>query len=88
MKLPVVSGKQVIINLVKICFKHKRTKGSHAVLRRNGLTIVVPLYEELSKGVVVTILFFLEKLGYTRDEAIKFLKIGKPRKVPCPLPLS
>jgi len=88
MKLPVVSGEQAIINLVKICFRHKRTKGSHAVLQRNELTIVVPLHEELSKGVVKTIIFYLEKLGYTRDEAIKFLKSGKPRKLPCPLPLN
>ena len=85
MRLPVISGRQAIVNLVRICFRRKRTRGSHTILQRNKLTIVIPLHEELSKGVIKTILFCLEKLRYRRDEAIKFLKSGKPRKVTCSL---
>ncbi len=50
MRLPVISGRQAIVNLVRICFRRKRTRGSHTILQRNKLTIVIPLHEELSKG--------------------------------------
>jgi len=76
MRLPVVSGKEVIKYLSRICFKHIRTRGSHAFLKRLNLRIVIPLHSELSKGVTKSIILILEKIGYSRKEAIDFIRSG------------
>lgn len=44
------SGMQVINILTAMGFIHRRTKGSHCVLRRNNSVCVVPLHKELAIG--------------------------------------
>ncbi len=49
-KLPVVSGSDVIKALAKIDFRHIRTSGSHAILRKETenkrIVIPVPLHKK------------------------------------------
>ncbi len=55
-----VSGKDILKALSKIGFKHVRTKGSHAILNKETelgkVTIPVPLYKELAKGTLKSIM--------------------------------
>jgi len=87
MKLPRdLSGAQVASNLKKICFKEVRQRGSHLILRRaSGEQVTIPLHESLKTGIVKELLDLLEEFGYTRREAISFMKKGKPKKLECPL---
>lgn len=60
-KLPVVSGKEIIKALSKLGFKHKRTRGSHAILNKQDkekgkITIPIPLHKELAKGTLKNIM--------------------------------
>ncbi len=42
--------------------------------------------QELSRGIIKQVVNTLEdRLGYSREEAIEFLKTGKPEKVSCPI---
>ena len=51
MKLPRVSGEQVIKALVKAGWNVERQRGSHVVLYKEGTGIVVvPLHRELDRG--------------------------------------
>ena len=87
MKLPRdVSGIQAASNLKKICFKEVRQRGSHLTLRRaSGEQVTIPLHESLKIGLVKELIDLLEGFGYNRMEAARFLKIGKPKKLECPL---
>ena len=59
-KLPQLSGKDLINVLQKIGFIHLRTRGSHAILKKQNLlgnkTIPVPLHRELAKGTLKSIM--------------------------------
>ncbi|RLG39547.1 MAG: hypothetical protein DRN78_06580 [Thermoproteota archaeon] len=87
MKLPRgLSGIQVASNFKKICFKEVRQRGSHLILRRRaGEQVTIPLHEHLKIGLVKELVDLLEGFGYTRKEAISFMKRGKPKKLECPL---
>jgi predicted RNA binding protein YcfA (HicA-like mRNA interferase family) len=51
LKLPRVSGEQVIKALVKAGWNVERQRGSHVVLYKEGTGIVVvPLHRELDRG--------------------------------------
>lgn len=51
MKLPRVSGEKVIKALVKAGWSVERKRGSHVVLFKEGIGIVVvPLHKELDRG--------------------------------------
>ncbi|MEN3048043.1 MAG: type II toxin-antitoxin system HicA family toxin [Candidatus Caldarchaeales archaeon] len=78
-------GKKVISYLNKICFKEQRTRGSHCLLRRGEKAVTVPLHDELSVGIVKQLVSLLEDLGYSKREAIGFLKVGRPVKASCSL---
>ena len=60
MKLPVVSGNEVIKALMKIGYKQVRQKGSHVALQKivenKTKTVIVPLHKELTKGTLRSII--------------------------------
>jgi hypothetical protein len=48
--------------------------------------LTIPYHPELSRGILKQIVSMLEdRFGYSREEAIEFLKTGKPEKVGCPI---
>lgn len=55
-KLPVISGEQLIKILVKNGFSVKRQAGSHVVLQKGEIVFSVPLHDELKKGTLKAIL--------------------------------
>ena len=59
-KLPRLSGKDLIKVLQKIGFIHLRTRGSHAIMKKQTMqgskTIPVPLHKELAKGTLKSIM--------------------------------
>jgi predicted RNA binding protein YcfA (HicA-like mRNA interferase family) len=63
-KLPVLSGADVVKILVREGFVHIRTKGSHAILRKENRVIPVPLHPELAKG---TLLSIIRQSGVPRE---------------------
>lgn len=73
MKLPVVSGLQVIKILSKIGFERLDQHGSHVILQRKNADgkvtkTVVPLHSELATG---TLLSIIKQTGLSRDEFIE-----------------
>lgn len=75
MKLPRLSGREVIKILSKKGFKVARQKGSHIILVReseNGKRgVVVPNHKEVDKG---TLLEIIRQAGLTREEFIESVK--------------
>ena len=76
MKLPIVSGEQVIKLLQKEGFSVTRQKGSHISLHKkleDGTTVlvVVPRKSEIKKG---TLLSIIKQSGMNRDELISKVK--------------
>ena len=76
MKLPVVSGEQIIKLLQKEGFSVTRQKGSHISLHKkldDGSTIlvVVPRKREMKKG---TLLSIIKQARMTREEFIDKIK--------------
>jgi len=71
MKLPRLSGKEVIKTLSKVGFKAVRQKGSHVIMVKETpdgkRSTVVPLHKEVDKG---TLLEILRQAGLKRDEFI------------------
>ncbi|MEK6792604.1 MAG: type II toxin-antitoxin system HicA family toxin [Nanoarchaeota archaeon] len=59
-KLPQLSGKDLVKVLQKISYVHIRTRGSHAILKKQSpegsRTIPVPLHKELAKGTLKSIM--------------------------------
>jgi predicted RNA binding protein YcfA (HicA-like mRNA interferase family) len=86
-KLPVLSAREVVSRLRRLCFKEVRQSGSHIILERaSGEVLTIPYHPELSRKVMKEIVSTLEdRFGYSREEAIEFLKTGKPEKVSCPI---
>ena len=75
MKLPVISGKEVVKILSKFGFKVLDQKGSHVIMfgERDGIKRkpVVPQHSELAKG---TLLSILKQAGLTREDFEQALK--------------
>jgi len=72
MKLPIVSGSQIIKLLEKEGFTITRQKGSHISLHKKTETgkiilVVVPKHKEIKKG---TLLSIIKQSGMARDEFI------------------
>jgi predicted RNA binding protein YcfA (HicA-like mRNA interferase family) len=59
------SGKRAVAVLEKMGFKHVRTKGSHAVMRNNSRSCVVPLHSELAAGTLKSV---LRQAGVTPED--------------------
>lgn len=74
MKLPRLSGKEVIKALSKIGFVAIRQKGSHVILKRETtegiVTTVVPNHKEIDKG---TLLEILRQCKLKREDFIKLI---------------
>ncbi len=74
-KLPSLSGHELIKILAQFGFKKIRQKGSHVMLiketKQSKIGCVVPLHDELETG---TLLGILKQAKISRDE---FLKIHK-----------
>jgi len=71
LKLPVVSGKEAIKALEKAGFKLVKIRGSHAKLKKDTYTVIVPLHDELSKG---TLLAIIRQAGLTKQQFLELLK--------------
>jgi len=75
MKLPVLSGKEVLKILAKFGFKILDQKGSHVIMygERDGVKRkpVVPQHTEIDKG---TLLSILKQAGLTREDLEAVLK--------------
>jgi predicted RNA binding protein YcfA (HicA-like mRNA interferase family) len=74
MKLPVLSGREVIKVLKKVGFEEKRQKGSHIILAKETehgkKAVVVPNHKEIDKG---TLLEIIRQAGLQREEFLKLL---------------
>lgn len=74
MKLPVLSGRDVIKILKKVGFEEKRQKGSHIILVKESKDgrkgVVVPNHKEIDKG---TLLEIIRQAGLKREEFLKLL---------------
>lgn len=73
-KLPVLSGLEVVKALSKIGFEHVRTRGSHAIMNKQTefgkITVPVPLHHELAKGTLKSI---LRQTNLSVDDLVKLL---------------
>ncbi|WP_245603973.1 type II toxin-antitoxin system HicA family toxin [Geoglobus ahangari] len=74
LKLPVVSGEDVIKALHKAGFKVVRQKGSHVRMEKRTeegtIKVTVPLHRSLKKG---TLRIILKQAGLSVEEFIKLL---------------
>lgn len=75
MKLPRLSGIEIIKILSKKGFMIARQKGSHIILIKESedakRAVVVPNHEEVDKG---TLLEIIRQAGLTRDEFLELIK--------------
>ncbi len=69
-KLPVVSSDNVIKALSEFGFTVSSQRGSHVKLRKDSVSLIVPMHNELGKGILRKI---LKQAGITVDEFIKVL---------------
>ena len=70
-KLPVLSGKELIKALERDGFQILRQKGSHVSLRKGDIRTVVPLHSDLSKG---TLLGILKQCNLTKEKLVELFK--------------
>jgi predicted RNA binding protein YcfA (HicA-like mRNA interferase family) len=74
MKLPRLSGREVVKILSKQGFVVARQKGSHIILVKQLESgkkgVVVPNHKEIDKG---TLLEIIRQAGLTRDEFLKLI---------------
>jgi len=80
MKLPTVSGKEVIKTLKMVGFVAVRQRGSHVRLEKTSnsdiIKVTVPLHTPLKKGTLCRI---IKDAGFTNDEFID-LQFKKSKK--------
>ncbi len=69
-KRPIVSSDQVIKALSEFGFTVSSQRGSHVKLRKNSVSLIVPLHNELGKGILRKI---LKQAGITVEEFVKVL---------------
>lgn len=73
-KLPRLSGKEVIKTLEKVGFKQIRQRGSHVFMvketSQDKIPLVVPLHNEIDKGTLVEI---IRQSKMTRGEFLNLL---------------
>mgnify|MGYP001568945457 CR=1 FL=1 len=75
MKLPILSGRDVIKILSKQGFTVARQKGSHIILvkesREGKKGVVVPNHKEIDKG---TLLEIIRQSGMTKEDFLRLIK--------------
>lgn len=64
-RLPLLSGREIVVILQRLGFMEMRQRGSHLVLRRGASVCVVPLHREVKTGTLAGI---LRQAGVTVDE--------------------
>jgi predicted RNA binding protein YcfA (HicA-like mRNA interferase family) len=64
-KLPVLSGRDVVAALERLDFVQMRQRGSHVILQRGAVGVVVPLHRELKTGTLAGI---IRQAGLSQDE--------------------
>lgn len=69
-KLPKLSGADLVKALKKAGFKAVRQKGSHVSMQKGSYKTVIPLHDELARG---TFLAILKQCGLSNEELFKFL---------------
>ena len=73
-KLPVISGKELVVALKKAGFIEIRQKGGHVSLQKvtskKTYKTVVPMHKELAKG---TLLDILHQTGLSRGDLLELL---------------
>ena len=69
-KLPVVSSDEVIKALSAFGFIVSSQRGSHVKLRKGTLSLIVPMHDELGRGILRKI---IKQAGMTVDEFLEFL---------------
>ena len=73
-RLPVVSGREVVRALERVGYEVDRQKGSHIVMRHTDppyRRVTVPDHKEVAKG---TLRAILRAVGVTREEFGELLK--------------
>jgi len=70
-KLPTLSGQDLVRLLTKAGFQIMRHKGSHVSLAKGPYKTVVPLHDELAKG---TLSGILRQCGLSRDDLLNLIK--------------
>ncbi|HLD33554.1 MAG TPA: type II toxin-antitoxin system HicA family toxin [Candidatus Nanoarchaeia archaeon] len=73
MKLPMLSGEEIVKILKKIGFQEIRQRGSHRYMRHtDGRTTVVPIHSnrDIGRGLLKKI---LNDVDVTREEFMKYL---------------
>lgn len=74
MRLPIVSGMEVVKALIKQGFIQRGREGSHITLEKKTkegvFRTTVPLHKELGRGLLLDI---IRQSGYTREEFLKIL---------------
>lgn len=69
-RLPKLSGEELIKALKKAGFHYVRGRGSHVSLKKGRFQTVIPLHDELAKG---TLLAILKQCGLSKEELQKYL---------------
>ena len=69
-KIPGLSGDDLIKALKKAGFHFVRQRGSHISLENGPYRTVVPLHDELSRG---TLLAILKQCGLSKEDLLKLL---------------
>ena len=74
LKLPILSGKDLVKILSKLGHRHVRTRGSHMVVvkqtEKGKKTIPVPNHKELAKGMLKAI---INQAGLKQDDFLELV---------------
>ncbi len=70
-KLPVLSGRDVVAALERLGFIQMRQRGSHVILQRDGVGVVVPFHRELKTGTLAGI---IRQAGLSQDDFLAAIK--------------
>lgn len=70
-KLPVLSGREVVLALERLGFVQMRQRGSHVILQRAGIGVVVPLHRELKTGTLAGI---VRQAGLSQDKFLEAVR--------------
>lgn len=70
-KMAIVSGERAIRALERLGFTRARQKGSHVILRRQSVGVVVPLHDPLKAGTLAGI---LRQAGVSREAFLEALR--------------
>lgn len=70
-KLPVLSGRDVVNALEQLGFAQMRQRGSHVILQRDGVGVVVPLHRKLKTGTKAGV---IRPTGLTQDQFLEAVR--------------